>query len=71
MAVLDNVSKKLGNTRTVCCNYYIHPKLIELYEQDVLTWYLDELEAIELPDGQTGLTRDEKLLMKILKSVNE
>lgn len=71
VAALDNVSKKLGNTRTVCRNYYIHPKLIALYEQDVLSRYLDELEAIELPDGQTDLTRDEKLLMKILKSLNE
>jgi DNA topoisomerase I len=70
VAALDEVSKKLGNTRTVCKNYYVHPKLIELYEEDALSKYLKELDAIELPDGQTDLTRDEKLLMKILKSLN-
>jgi DNA topoisomerase-1 len=68
VAALDEVSKKLGNTRTVCKNYYVHPKLIELYEDDALSKYLKELDTIELPDGQTELTRDEKLLMKILKS---
>lgn len=70
VAALDEVSKKLGNTRTVCKNYYVHPKLIELYEEDALSKYLKELDAIELPDGQTDLTRDEKLLMKILKSLH-
>jgi DNA topoisomerase-1 len=70
VAALDEVSKKLGNTRTVCKNYYVHPKLIELYEEDALSKYLKELDAIELPDGQTELTRDEKLLMKILKSLH-
>jgi DNA topoisomerase-1 len=71
IAALDEVSKKLGNTRTVCKNYYVHPRLIELYEEDALSKYLKELDAIELPDGQTELTRDEKLLMKILKSFHE
>jgi DNA topoisomerase-1 len=70
LAALDEVSRKLGNTRTVCRNYYVHPKLIELYEQDALNKHLNELDAIELPDGQTELTGDEKLLMKILKSLH-
>ena len=70
VTALDEVSQKLGNTRTVCKNYYVHPKLIELYEEDALSKYLKELDAIELPDGQTELTRDEKLLMRILKSLH-
>jgi DNA topoisomerase I len=32
VAVLDTVSRKLGNTRTVCKKYYVHPGLIRLYE---------------------------------------
>jgi DNA topoisomerase-1 len=70
LAALDDVSRKLGNTRTVCRNYYVHPTLIELYEKDELNKYLRELDAIELPDGQTELTGDEKLLMRILKSLH-
>jgi DNA topoisomerase-1 len=69
VAAIDEVSRKLGNTRTVCRKYYIHPKLIELYEQDGLQKYIKELDDIELPDRQTDLTSDEKILLKILKSL--
>ena len=37
VAVFDIVSKKLGNTRTVCKKYYVHPGLIRLYEENKLT----------------------------------
>jgi DNA topoisomerase I len=36
VAVLDIVSKKLGNSRTVCKKYYVHPGLIRLYEEGKL-----------------------------------
>jgi DNA topoisomerase I len=65
---LDEVSRKLGNTRTVCRKYYVHPGLIQLYEQNNLTSYLKELDDIEEPDLKTDLTSDEKILMRILKT---
>lgn len=67
IAALDAVSKKLGNTRTVCKKYYVHPKLIQLYEENNLSGYLQELDKLEEPDDKTGLTAEEKVLMKILK----
>jgi DNA topoisomerase-1 len=67
---LDEVSRKLGNTRSVCRKYYVHPEIIKLYEEDNLSKYLKELDDIEEPDQITGLTRDESILMKILKSMN-
>lgn len=70
VAALDEVSRKLGNTRTVCRKYYVHPKLIELYENKALRKYLDELDEIELTDHRKELTSDEKVLMKILKSLH-
>lgn len=66
---LDFVSGKLGNTRTVCRKYYVHPGLIRLYEENKLAHYLEELDGIETPDGITGLTRDEQILMKLLSNV--
>lgn len=33
VAVLDSVAKKLGNTRTVCKKYYVHPTVIAAYEK--------------------------------------
>ncbi len=69
VVALDEVSKKLGNTRTVCRKYYVHPKLIELYEQDELQKYLEEIDDIERPDHHTALTKDERTLMQILKTL--
>ena len=67
LMALDEVSRKLGNTRTVCRKYYVHPGLIRLYEENNLNKYLKELEALEKPDNKSGLTKEEKVLMKILK----
>ncbi|RFM29142.1 DNA topoisomerase IB [Deminuibacter soli] len=66
---LDEVSKKLGNTRSVCKKYYVHPGIIQLYEEDALGAYLKQLDDIEVDDGQTGLTADEKVLMKLLNAL--
>ncbi|RYY28179.1 MAG: DNA topoisomerase IB, partial [Chitinophagaceae bacterium] len=68
LAVLDEVSKKLGNTRTVCKKYYVHPGLVKLYEEDKLARYLKELDLIEKDDNKAGLTTAEQVLMRILKS---
>jgi DNA topoisomerase-1 len=69
VAALDEVSHKLGNTRTVCKKYYVHPGLIRLYEERSLHKYLKELDAIEKDDHLTGLTSEERVLMKILKEL--
>ncbi len=69
LAALDEVSKQLGNTRTVCKKYYVHPGIIRLYEENNLSKYLKELDAIEKPDNLTGYATEEKILMKILKEL--
>jgi DNA topoisomerase-1 len=69
VAALDEVSKKLGNTRTVCKKYYVHPGIIKLYEDKTLDKYLKELDDIEKNDDLTGLTSQEKVLMKILREL--
>lgn len=69
IAALNEVSLKLGNTRTVCKKYYVHPGIIDLYERDDIEKYLKELDGIEEPDTPNELTKDEKVLMKILKQL--
>lgn len=54
VAILDSVAGKLGNTRAVCKKYYVHPRIIRLYEEKSLKSY-------------TGGEIDEKVLLKILK----
>src|SRR5690606_14106030 len=69
LLALDEVSRKLGNTRSVCRKYYVHPGLIELYEKQSLSRYLKDLDVIEEPDKKADLTSDEKVFMKILKAL--
>lgn len=65
---LDKVASRLGNTRTVCKKYYVHPLVISLYESKELEKHLAGIEDIEEDDGHTGLTAIETLLMKILEA---
>lgn len=66
---LDEVSSKLGNTRSVCKKYYVHPGLIRLYEEKKIDNYLQQLDEIEKDDNKTGLTKEEKILMSLLSSI--
>jgi len=68
---LDEVSKKLGNTRTVCRKYYVHPGLIQLYEENNLRQYVDKLDEIESPEDDGQLTCSEQVLMKVLKTFHD
>ena len=69
LLALDEVSHKLGNTRTVCRKYYVHPGLIRLYEERNLGRYLKELDASERRT-HAQLTHEEKVLMKVLKTLH-
>jgi DNA topoisomerase-1 len=71
VAALDEVSLKLGNTRTVCKKYYVHPGLIALYEQNELNKYLADLNGAADDENTTGLHQDEAILMKILQSFHK
>ncbi len=68
VAALDVVSGLLGNTRTVCKKYYVHPLVISLYESKSLQKYSAQLEELETDDDKSDLTKEEKVLMNILKS---
>ena len=67
LSALDEVSKKLGNSRAVCKKYNVHPVLLQLYEENNLNAYLKELDRPEAPSNKSGLTTAESVLMKILK----
>lgn len=65
---LDMVSDHLGNTRTVCKKYYVHPMILSLYESKKLEKYMDEVDKVEKSGDKNGLTSEEKIVMKILES---
>jgi len=63
---LNNVSAALGNTRTVCKKYYVHPHIIKLYENQTLhNNYLTQLD--NKFEVAKGLLPEEQLLLVILK----
>jgi DNA topoisomerase-1 len=46
VTALNEVSVKLGNTRTVCKKYYVHPGIISMYENDEIESYLKRSTAL-------------------------
>jgi DNA topoisomerase-1 len=58
--VLDSVASKLGNTRTVCKKYYIHPTVIAAYEKGTLWNY-------KSGKCTNKLSPEEKILVNLLQ----
>lgn len=64
-AALDAVSTHLGNTRTVCKKYYVHPAIIELFEERKLSNFFEKSSGAKPFEG---LDPDEKILMRVLEA---
>lgn len=62
---IEAVSKKLGNTLTVCKKYYIHPSVIQSYETKML---IDFLKTGEVKEISPLLAPHENLLMNLLET---
>ena len=65
---IDQVAKRLGNTRAVCRKYYIHPVLLEAYlDGFVLPPVTTERQARDTTRG-SGLRRDERAVVELLRN---
>lgn len=62
VAVIDSVAEKLGNTRTVCKKYYIHPAVIANYESGSIPQYVGDCDDAEALDAH------EKMLAVLLRN---
>ena len=67
IAAIDKVSLQLGNTRTVCKKYYIHPEILTMYEDKTLDKHIEELSKKNIPDDAC-FSSAEKTIMKILNA---
>jgi DNA topoisomerase-1 len=66
VSVLDEVALNLGNTRTVCKKYYVHPTVIKSYEDGSIFKYIKEID--EKKDIRASeLNVAEKALLQILE----
>ena len=66
ISVLDEVAVNLGNTRTVCKKYYVHPTIIKSYEEGRLFKYIKGLDE-EQEAKVSELNAAERALLEILE----
>lgn len=67
VSVLDDVALNLGNTRTVCKKYYVHPAVIKSYEDGRLFKYADKIDEQDNANS-VELNPAEKILLQLLES---
>jgi DNA topoisomerase-1 len=67
VSVLDEVAGNLGNTRTVCKKYYVHPVVIKSYEDGTINKYVDKLDEKDNTSA-IELNLAEKVLIQLLES---
>lgn len=61
--VIDCVAKRLGNTRSVCKKYYVHPTVIKAYEDGHIDRY-----KVKKNIKHNQLDAEEEALVRLLKS---
>lgn len=66
VSVLDEVAINLGNTRTVCKKYYVHPSVIKSYEDKTIFKYIDKLNG-DKDIHSAELNLAEKALLDLLE----
>ncbi len=64
LQALDTIAKWLGNTRTVCKKYYVHPVILDMYTNNQLKKFLQTKENIIAEK----FSEAENILMKILEA---
>lgn len=62
VSVIDDVAKKLGNTRAVCKKYYVHPTVIASYEKGSIWNY-----KVKANIKNNKLNPEEEALVRLLK----
>ncbi|WGD35043.1 DNA topoisomerase IB [Olleya sp. YS] len=66
LIAIDTAAKELGNTRNVCRKYYVHPLIIDKYEDGSIVPYFTN--ASNKTERNTHFTQMETNLMRLLKS---
>jgi DNA topoisomerase-1 len=67
VSVLDEVAINLGNTRTVCKKYYVHPTVIKSYEDGTIFKYIAKLDE-DKDANSAELNIAEKALLDLLEN---
>jgi DNA topoisomerase-1 len=68
VAAIDRTAERLGNTRSVCRKYYIHPELLEAYLEGSVLPPLPESEWCERQPTASPLRRHEAEVLGFLRA---
>lgn len=66
LEAFDAAADGLGNTRAVCRSYYVHPKVVETYENGEITPYFKKVKDDKSSD-YTELSETEKVILQLIK----
>jgi DNA topoisomerase-1 len=67
VSVIDEVAVSLGNTRSVCKKYYVHPSVIKSYEDGTIFKYISKIDE-ESDIKAAELNIAEKALLNLLET---
>jgi DNA topoisomerase I len=67
LAAIDVVAERLGNTRAVCRQYYVHPAVLEEFRQGGLEEVADDVEPGEQDLPLSGLAPIEEAFLHLLE----
>ncbi|RXG16264.1 DNA topoisomerase-1 [Leeuwenhoekiella aestuarii] len=65
LTAYDATAKELGNTRSVCRDYYVHPVMPEAYQDGSIVKYFDKVDAIQLK-RDAYLSQTEEVIKEML-----
>ncbi|MDT0648385.1 DNA topoisomerase IB [Zunongwangia sp. F260] len=66
ITAFDAAATGLGNTRSVCRTYYVHPKIVTSYENGEIVPYFKKVKKDE-SKNYTSLSETEKIILKMIK----
>lgn len=67
IVAIDQVSKRLGNTRAVCRKYYVHPVILEAYFEGTTIPPTPDARQLRSTGRQAALRRDELAVIDLLR----
>lgn len=65
LKAFDAAAKGLGNTRTVCREYYVHPFIIESYANGDIVPFFEKVKP-EIEKNYASLSSSERVMLKII-----
>jgi DNA topoisomerase-1 len=64
---VDQVAQRLGNTRTVCRKYYIHPVVLDAYRRGRVLPPMEQSDEMVRRNGKPGLRHHESEVMQFIQ----